>query len=128
MTYLDASVALAHLLSETRVPPPGLWGQELASSRLIEYEIWMTLNARGLAETHGADATRFLAGLHLLELSPIVLARALEPLPVAVRTLDALHLATVEYLRSERGKVQLASYDRRMRQAARRLKIPLYRL
>jgi hypothetical protein len=36
MTYLDSSVALAHLLAEDRFPPDLLWDQQLVSSRLLE--------------------------------------------------------------------------------------------
>jgi hypothetical protein len=63
--------------------------------------------------------------LAFLELSPLVLARALEPFPVEVRTLDALHLASLAYLRAQRLQVRLASYDERMQTAARRLRIDL---
>ncbi len=44
--------------------------------------------------------------------------------PVPVRTLDALHLASVEYLRAQRLDVRLATYDERMAAVARRLNIP----
>jgi len=44
---------------------------------------------------------------------------------VPVRTLDALHLASVEFLRSQRVKVRLATYDERLIEVARKLKIPL---
>ncbi len=39
-----------------------------------------------------------MARVALVELHAPVLARALEPFPVAVRTLDACHLATAEFL------------------------------
>ena len=126
--YLDASAALAQLLAETRFPPPSLWGEPLISSRLIQYEIWTTLHARGLAASHGDAARELLDALDLVELSPVVLIRALEPFPRPVRTLDALHLATVEYLRSAGSPARLATYDRRMHDNARVLKLPLYRL
>lgn len=58
-------------------------------------------------------------------MSERVLARALEPFPVSVRTLDALHLATIEFLRSEGAPVQLASYDARLVTAARALGVPI---
>jgi hypothetical protein len=57
-----------------------------------------------------------------------VLARALDPFPVPVRTLDALHLASLTYLISQRVDVRLASYDRRMIDAARRLDMPIFAL
>ncbi len=123
MIYLDTSVALAHLLAEDRSPPPSLWDETLVSSRLLEYELWTRLHARGLAASHGEHARELLHRLALLELAPPVVARALEPFPTPVRTLDALHLASVEFLRGQRQQVALASYDGRMVEAARQLGI-----
>ncbi len=64
-----------------------------------------------------------IARISLLELVPLVLARALDPFPVSVRTLDALHLASCRFLRDWGQRVELASYDRRMADAARALGI-----
>ena len=44
LTYLDTSVALAHLLVEVRQPPAPLWDETLVSSRLLECEIWIPLD------------------------------------------------------------------------------------
>ncbi|MCY3702204.1 MAG: hypothetical protein OXG16_05930, partial [Rhodospirillales bacterium] len=65
-----------------------------------------------------------------LELSPSVLARALDafPGPDALRTLDALHLASCAYLAEHGQGVALASYDRRMNDVARAIDIPLFDL
>jgi hypothetical protein len=128
LIYLDTSVVLAQLLAEDRKPPVSLWSQELTSSRLLEYETFTRIHARKLARSHGAAAREIVARVSLLELSPLVLARALEPFPVSVRTLDALHLASVEYLRTQRLEVRLASYDERMVTTARRMRIPLVSL
>lgn len=128
MIYVDTSVALAHLLAEDHAPPAELWEHQLVSSRLIEYEMWTRLNARRLGGSHGEAARELLQRLALLELAPPVLARALEPFPVQVRTLDALHLASIEFLREQRQDVMLASYDARMQEAARRLGIALFAL
>ena len=128
MIYLDTSVALAHLLSEDRAPPTELWQETLVSSRLLEYEMWVRVHGKQLGSSHG-EATRQLIGrIALVELSPPILARALEPFPMPVRTLDALHLASVEFLRSQGHAVELASYDERMIAAARKLRIPVSRL
>ena len=125
MIYLDTSVALAHLLADDRSPAPSLWDETLVSSRLLEYEMWNRLNARRLAASHGEHARELLQRLALLELAPPVLARALEPFPSPVRTLDALHLASIEFLRAQRQDVALATYDSRMLAAARSLGIPV---
>ena len=130
MIYLDSSVALAHLLAEDRQPPGSLWEETLFSSRLLEYEVWVPLHARGLAESHG-EAARWLTGrVAMLELSRSVLARALDgfPGPGALRTLDALHLASCAYLAEHGQGVALASYDRRMNAVARAMDIPLFDL
>jgi predicted nucleic acid-binding protein len=121
--YLDTSVALAHLLAEDRRPPDSLWQQHLAASRLLEYELWTRLNARGLGASHGELARRLLERLAVLEMLPNVLARALEPFPTPVRTLDALHLASIEFLRGLGQAVELASYDDRLIHAAEALGI-----
>jgi predicted nucleic acid-binding protein len=123
--YLDTSVALAHLLAEDRQPPESLWQRPLVSSRLLVYELWIRLNARDLGASHGEAARRLVERLAILELVPNVLARALEPFPVSVRTLDALHLASVEFLRGRGVAVELATYDERLTAGARSIEIPL---
>ena len=128
MIYLDTSVALAHLLAEDRSPPERLWGEPLISSRLLAYEIWIRIHARKLGRSHGDHVRELLGRVSLVELAPPVLARALEPFPTQVRTLDALHLASMEFLRAHGQAVRLASYDNRLITAARALKIPLYEL
>jgi hypothetical protein len=55
-------------------------------------------------------------------MAPQVLARALEPFPTAVRTLDALHLAAMEFLRTSGQTVELACYDERLLAAARAMR------
>ena len=125
LLYLDTSVALAHLLSEDRRPADSLWQLPLVSSRLLQYGLWVRLNALKLGGSHGDAAHEVLARIAFIELQPPILARALEPFPVALRTLDALHLASIEFLRAQRQEVALASYDLRMLEAARRLDIPI---
>jgi antitoxin (DNA-binding transcriptional repressor) of toxin-antitoxin stability system len=123
MIYLDSSVALAHLLAEDRFPPDELWDQQLVSSRLLECEVWNRINAHQLQISHG-DAVRNLIGrVAMIEMVGPVLTRALQPFPVPVRTLDAIHLAALEFIRAQKQTVQLASYDERLLAAARSLEI-----
>ncbi len=128
MIYLDTSVALAHLLAEDRAPPPALWGETLVSSRLLEYELWTRVHARGLGASHGEGVRQLLGRVALVELAPAVLDRALEPfpVPVRVRTLDALHLATLHFLRAHGQAMRLASYDERLATAAAALGFERY--
>lgn len=125
MIYLDTSVALAHLLAEDRRPPDRLWSEDLVASRLVEYEVWNGLHARSLGGSHGDVARLMLARLSWVELRPDVLDRAIRPFPVPVRTLDALHLATVAFLRERGHHARLATYDARMRRAAEAMRLEL---
>ncbi|HSK21212.1 MAG TPA: PIN domain-containing protein [Longimicrobiales bacterium] len=128
MIYLDTSVVLAHLLAEDRRPPDDLWTQTLVSSRLLEYELWTRIHARGLTKSHAEAAQALLGRVAFLDLIADVLVRARAPFPSPVRTLDALHLASLYFLREQGQDVSLASYDERMLTAARNLKFRTFPL
>ena len=123
LTYIDSSVALAYLFAESRFPPEGFWRQTLTSSRLLESEIWNRIHAHGSDEASIASARVLLSGVELLDMNRETLARALSRFPIALRTLDGLHLATLEFIRGRGEAVELASYDRRMLAAAAALGI-----
>jgi predicted nucleic acid-binding protein len=124
--YLDTSVVLAELLADDRHPDGALWRESLVSSRLLEYEVWTRIHARRLSQSHG-DAVRALIGrVALLEMVSPVLSRALEPFPYPVRTLDALHLASAEFLQQRQPALRMATYDARLGEVARAIGIPLY--
>lgn len=123
MIYIDSSVTLAHLLLEPRSPPASLWNGPLVSSQLLEYEVWNRIHAYGLGRSHANEAQALLMRVDLIEMTATVLARALEPFPTPIRTLDALHLSTIEYVRNRRQTVELASYDNRLLATARALGI-----
>jgi predicted nucleic acid-binding protein len=128
MIYIDTSVVLAELLAEDRRPDQDFWNQTLVSSRLLEYEVWTRVHARKLSRSHG-DAARALVGrVALLELVSPVLTRALEPFPKPVPTLDAVHLASTEFLRERQPAIRLATYDSRQAAAAKAMGIALYDL
>jgi predicted nucleic acid-binding protein len=119
--YLDSSIVLAKLLAEPRSAPDALWKQQLVSSRLLEYEVWNRIHARRLTHRLNKQVHELMDLIQFVELTPHVLARALEPFPVGLRTLDTLHLASMDHLRSLRHEVVLASFDRRFLSAAQAL-------
>lgn len=121
MIYLDSSVVLAQLLMEERKPPAPFWQQPLTSSRLLVYEVWVRIHARGIDEAKYGEVRNALARVDLVEMSEVVLTRALQRFPVTLRSLDALHLATLDYLRRQDETLELASYDYRLLAAAQAL-------
>jgi predicted nucleic acid-binding protein len=126
--YVDSSVALAHLLVEPRSPRASLWNGPLVSSQLLEYEVWNRIHAYDLGRSHDNEVQALLIRVDLIEMTAAVLARALEPFPTPIRTLDALHLSTIEYVRNRRATVELASYDTRLLAAAQALGISIVAL
>jgi uncharacterized protein len=123
--YIDSSVALARLLLEPRSPPDRLWQERLVSSQLLEYEVWNRLHAYHLADQVGGEVQGLLMRIGMVEMTRSVLAKALEPLPIPLRTLDSLHLATMDFVRAQGGTVELASYDHRLVSGAQARGIPL---
>jgi predicted nucleic acid-binding protein len=109
MIYIDTSVALARLFGEDRRPTDEFWSETLLSSRLLQYETWVRVNARGLAASHGDEVRVLLDGVMFIEMTAAALERALEPLPVPLRTLDAMHLATMDFLKRNGHSVRLAA-------------------
>jgi hypothetical protein len=126
--YLDSSVVLSQLLAENRPLPKAITEDSLVSSRLLEYEIWNRIHARGLTRSHADEVLAVLDRVLLIDLTPPILARALKPFPVSVRTLDGLHLATIEHLRAGADSIELASFDRRLVAGARALGIAIFAL
>ena len=127
MIYVDTSVLLARLMAEDHIPPDSFWQQPLVSSRLIEYETWNRIHVHGLNKTHADAARTLLARIGMVELTTPVLSRALEPFPVAVRTLDALHLASMCFIRESDPNITVATYDERLARAAHALKFKILR-
>ena len=118
---MDSSVLLAYLQVEDRSPPAAFWEGDLVSSRLAEYEVWTRLHSSNAGAILNELAKGLLEHLALAELSPLVLERALQPFPLPLRTLDALHLATAHYFRLLDPGLTVATYDERMAEGAQRL-------
>jgi hypothetical protein len=90
------------------------------SSRLPECE------AHQLQNLHGEAVPNLIGRVAMIEMVRPVLARGLQPFPVAVRTLDAIHLSALEFVRAQQQNVQLASYNERLITAARLLGIAVW--
>lgn len=118
MIYLDTSVALAELLGEKKRPPLLFWAGPKVSSRLLEYEVLVRHHALRRPPKAIRIAQDFLTKVQLIDLDASALGRALKPFPISVRTLDAIHLSTIVFLQGRGITLELATYDKRMAQAA----------
>lgn len=129
-TYVDSSVALRIILGAKGALPKWAALDNVLSSALIEVECLRTLDRLRLVDRIPAEeiALRrevvydFVNRLDLVEISAPVLARAAQPLPVPLKTLDAIHLATAMLWReTEQGEIEMATHDEALALAARSL-------
>jgi predicted nucleic acid-binding protein len=128
--YIDSSVLLRMVLGEKGALDNLAFARRAVSSRLIEAESLRTLDRlRFLRQVDPAElASRqalLLDWLREIDLAPIdedILRRVGRPLPVALGTLDAIHLATAErLLETEGAPLTLATHDTQLALAARAL-------
>lgn len=119
MIYVDSSVALAALQSEDRRPPAAFWEGPCVASRLTDLEVRVRTAARRLPASASDDLEQLLARIEWIEISSLTMGLLYHAPPVGLRTLDAIHLATMEFLSRELGAAALATYDSRLARAAR---------
>jgi predicted nucleic acid-binding protein len=128
IAYLDSSVLLRKVLGQRNALAGWRSVERGVASALVEVECLRTLDrlrmANGLADSEIAVRReafyRLLEALEVVELTSPVLKRASQPLPTALGTLDAIHLATA-LLWQERGDARLvmATHDAALGTAAR---------
>ena len=128
IVYLDSSVLLRKVLGQ-----PGAlkeWGaiRTGVASALAETECLRTLDRlrlrAGLADRELARRReavfRLLESIELVEVTAPVLARAAQPLPTELGTLDAIHLSTALLWREQtRSDLVMATHDGALATAAR---------
>jgi predicted nucleic acid-binding protein len=120
IAYVDSSVLLRVILGQRDVLKE--WGRltQGIASALVEVECLRTLDrlrvAQGftdemIAQQRGA-VYRLLEAMEIVEITYPVLARAAQPLPTALGTLDAIHLATALLWKEQTGKeLSMATHD-----------------
>jgi predicted nucleic acid-binding protein len=128
IAYLDSSVLLRVVLGQANALKDWRSIERGVSSALTEGECLRTLDRLRLAESLNDEQTAVYRGAvyDLLEametvgLTETVLFRASQPLPTALGTVDALHLATALLWRERRDhELVMATHDRALRTAAR---------
>jgi predicted nucleic acid-binding protein len=120
VTYVDSSalVKLAVRERESQALRRYLARRKpLVSSGLARVEVARALMSLGEQALHRGDEV--LARIDIMRISDRVLTGASAILPVALRSLDAIHLATAQQFGSELREV--VTYDQRMADAAQAL-------
>ncbi len=128
IAYLDSSVILRLVLNE---PNPLVEWPDVhhgVTSALAEVEVLRTIDRlRFLTPTIDPQALagrreaafRILEGLETVEITRVVLARAAQPLPTPLGTLDAIHLVSAMAWREQSETLLFATHDLALSAAAR---------
>lgn len=128
IAYVDTSALLRVVLREAGALDDLRTYDGLVSSELIAVESARTidrLRTQGAltmdeAAERSAAVNEWLEAVDLVLLRPPVLARASEPMPMPLGTLDAIHLATALLWRDRIGPLpQLVTHDAALGAAAR---------
>jgi predicted nucleic acid-binding protein len=128
IAYLDSSVLLRVVLRQPDALAEWRRIERGVASALVEVECLRTLDRlrvaasltdRELARRRQA-VYRVLDATEIVEITRPVLARAAQPMPTALGTLDAIHLATALLWREWRGEdLVFATHDTALALAAR---------
>lgn len=128
IAYIDSSVLLRVLFGQSNALKEWKTIERGISSALIEVECLRTLDRLKLVERVSEEAIairreatfRLIGGLEIIELTHPVLARAAQPLPTALGTLDAIHLATALMWKEQtRADLVMATHDTALALAAK---------
>jgi len=128
IAYIDSSVLLRVLFGQSNALKEWKKIERGMSSALIEAECLRTLDRLRLVESLSEEAIairreaifRLLEGLEVIELTHPVLARASQPLPTTLGTLDAIHLATALMWKEQaKENLVMATHDTALALAAK---------
>jgi len=128
IAYLDSSVLLRLVLGQSDALAQWAEIEGGVASRLAEVECLRTLDRLRLVESlddheialRREAVFRLLDSLEIIEVTRPVLARASQPMPTALGTLDAIHLATALMWAEHAGSpLVMATHDPALTTAAR---------
>jgi uncharacterized protein len=126
LLYLDSSALVKLVLPEAETGPLlaalASWPQRI-TSELAVVEVHRAVRRATPSEAVYRRAQEILAGVHLLRLDRPVLDRASALEPPALRSLDALHLASALELGDDLGG--FVAYDPRLAGAAATAGLPV---
>ena len=128
IAYVDSSVLLRIVLGEKRRLPEWNAIESAVSSSLLEVECLRTLDRMRRRSVLGDEelaarrsaVLRVVEGFELVELARPILARAAQPFPTPLGTLDAIHLTSALAWRDRvQAGLVMATHDGALAVAAR---------
>lgn len=128
IAYLDSSVLLRIILRQPNALKQWPTIEQGVGSALVEVECLRTLDRLRLAEGLADDEIairreavfRLIEAMEIVDLTRPVLARAAQPLPTTLGTLDAIHLATALLWRERTGTdLVMTTHDSSLATAAK---------
>ncbi len=128
IAYIDSSVLLRVILRQRNALKEWRTIEQGVASALVEVECLRTLDRLRLAEgiedaeiaVRREAVFRLMEAIEVIEPTRPVLARAAQPLPTALGTLDAIHLATALLWQERAGaNLTMATHDVALGTAAR---------
>jgi predicted nucleic acid-binding protein len=127
IAYLDSSVLLRVVLGQRNALKEWSRVTRGIASALAEVECLRTLDRLRLAQgfpdetiaAQRAAVYRLLESMEIVEITSSILSRAAQPLPTALGTLDAIHLASALLWKEQTGRdVSMATHDAALAVAA----------
>ncbi len=127
IAYVDSSIALRIVLGEPNPLAEWIEVEQSISSSILRVECFRALDRLRLARRHTDDEisaryeslSQLIARMDFLGVTDRVLQRAAQPFGVALKTLDAIHLATALLWReSQPTEFAFATHDRSQGSAA----------
>lgn len=128
IAYIDSSVILRLILSERNSLHEWPDVHQGVTSALAEVEVLRTLDRLRFSAPNidpsmlagrREAAFRFLEGVETVEITRGILARAAQPLPTPLGTLDAIHLVSAMGWREQFEPLVFATHDLALAAAAR---------
>jgi uncharacterized protein len=126
MLYLDSSALVKLVVAEAETPALRAFlagWPDRVSSALARVEVLRAVKRIDAGSAMHRRATRVLARVALVRIDDAILAAAARMAPKALRTLDAIHLATA---RSLDGLAGIVTYDLRLRRAAAHARLKVW--
>ncbi len=134
IVYLDSSVLLRVVLRQRNALKEWAVISQGVASALIEVECLRTLDRLRLTEDQADDVVaerreaiyRLMEAMEVVDISQAILSRASQPLPTALGTLDAIHLATALLWKERMARdLSMATHDAALAMAARASGLPV---